>query len=131
MVFLGALTIHKGPLVLLDAFEQATPSLPNWAGLVIAGSGPLEDEIASRAARQPRISYAGQLDPEQRDGLLVDASVLVIPSTWPENSPLVFFEALAAGVPVIAGDIGGWRSCSATATFGPSNPETLRRSRRH
>jgi glycosyltransferase involved in cell wall biosynthesis len=33
--------------------------------------------------------------------------VLVVPSIWAENSPLVIHEAFLAGVPVIASDIGG------------------------
>jgi len=33
--------------------------------------------------------------------------VLVVPSTWYENTPFVVLEAFAAGVPVIAADLGG------------------------
>ena len=38
---------------------------------------------------------------------LSEIDVLVIPSVWPENSPLVLQEAFLAGVPVIASRIGG------------------------
>ena len=33
--------------------------------------------------------------------------VLVVPSVWPENSPVTITEAMASGIPVIASDIGG------------------------
>jgi glycosyltransferase involved in cell wall biosynthesis len=33
--------------------------------------------------------------------------VLVVPATWYENTPLVMLEAMQAGVPVIASDLGG------------------------
>jgi len=33
--------------------------------------------------------------------------VLVVPSVWPENSPVTIWEAMASGIPVIASDIGG------------------------
>ena len=33
--------------------------------------------------------------------------MLVVPSIWPENSPLVIHEAFLAGVPVVASRIGG------------------------
>jgi glycosyltransferase involved in cell wall biosynthesis len=39
--------------------------------------------------------------------LLRDASALIIPSTWPENNPLIALEALSCGTPVIASDKGG------------------------
>lgn len=103
--YIGALTPHKlGPL--LEAFGIASALVPE-ARLVIAGAGPLEAEVREAAEVSSNVVYLGQVDSRVRDQLLQEASVLVIPSTCPENSPLVYFEALAAGVPVIASDIGG------------------------
>jgi glycosyltransferase involved in cell wall biosynthesis len=105
VAYVGALTPHKlGPLP--EAFAAALASGPDMQ-LVIAGRGPLESKVAAAAESSPNISYLGQVDSDSRDKLLQRASVLVIPSTCAENSPLVYFEALAAGVPVIASDIGG------------------------
>jgi len=61
------------------------------------------------------MSYLGRIDSASRDRLLREAAVVVIPSTCAENSPLVYFEALAAGLPVIGSDIGG---ISELARFG-------------
>jgi glycosyltransferase involved in cell wall biosynthesis len=106
VVFVGALTTHKlGPL--LSGFELASASGALPVDLVIAGAGPLAPSIAAVAESNPHVSYLGTIDEETRDRLLGQASVLVIPSTWPETSPLIFFEALAAGLPVIGSDIGG------------------------
>ena len=33
--------------------------------------------------------------------------MLVVPSIWPETSPIVMLEALDAGIPVVASRIGG------------------------
>jgi GT2 family glycosyltransferase len=40
-------------------------------------------------------------------GILEDIDVLVVPSTWIENAPFIIREAFAAGVPVIASNLGG------------------------
>jgi glycosyltransferase involved in cell wall biosynthesis len=105
IAFVGALTPHKIG-VLLEAFELALAS-GSPMRLVIAGTGPLAAAVAAEADSNSQVSYLGLIDDDGRDRLLRQASVLVIPSTWPETSPLVFFEALAAEVPVIGSDIGG------------------------
>ena len=105
VAFIGALTAHKlGSL--LEGFELAVAS-GGPMQLVLAGTGPLSAAISAEADSNPRVTYLGLVDDDGRDRLLRHASVLVIPSTWPETSPLVFFEALAAGLPVIGSDIGG------------------------
>jgi glycosyltransferase involved in cell wall biosynthesis len=113
VAFVGALTPHKlGPL--LEAFAvAATGGSP--MRLDVAGVGPLAPAVSALARSNPDVSYLGQIDSDARDHLLREASVVVIPSTCAENSPLVFFEALAAGVPVIGSDIGG---ISELAAFG-------------
>jgi glycosyltransferase involved in cell wall biosynthesis len=105
VAYIGALTPHKlGPL--LDAFAKASESELRML-LVIAGTGPLEERVVAAADSSSDIRYVGQVDVAVRNQVLQQATALVIPSTCAENSPLVFFEALAAGVPVIASDIGG------------------------
>jgi glycosyltransferase involved in cell wall biosynthesis len=49
----------------------------------------------------------GWVDPSARERLLRRASVVAIPSRWPEPFGLVGLEAAAAGVPVVAFDVGG------------------------
>jgi glycosyltransferase involved in cell wall biosynthesis len=106
VAFLGALTAHKVG-ALLEGFELAVASGGSAMKLEIAGTGPLAAAISAEADSNHRITYLGLVDDDGRDRLLRRASVLVVPSTWPETSPLVFFEALAAGLPVIGSDIGG------------------------
>src|SRR5215204_5833686 len=106
VLYLGALTPPKLG-VLLEAYETASASGVALPRLVIAGAGPLEGSVARLASSNGTVSYRGHVDAEERDRLLREASAVVIPSMCPEVSPLVFFEALAAGVPVIASDIGG------------------------
>jgi GT2 family glycosyltransferase/glycosyltransferase involved in cell wall biosynthesis len=57
--------------------------------------------------RQPHVTFHGGIDRDGVRAALAQIDVLVVPSIWPENSPLVIREAFVAGVPVIASRIGG------------------------
>jgi len=57
----------------------------------------------------PGITLAGPFERAQLAEVMSGLDVLVAPSTWYENSPVVISEALAAGRPVIATDLGGMR----------------------
>jgi len=53
--------------------------------------------------------------------------VLVVPSTWEENAPLVIGEAQAAGLRLVLSDLGGLRELAPAATFvEPDSVEALR-----
>jgi glycosyltransferase involved in cell wall biosynthesis len=103
VLFLGQLVPSKGVDTLLDAFREVAGEVR----LVVAGTGPLDGLVRHRASEDPRISYAGQVDEAGRERLLAGASLLAIPSRGPDASPLVFFEALAAGVPAVVSAVGG------------------------
>ena len=127
VAYIGALTPHKlGPL--LDAFAKASADLQMQ--LVIAGAGPLEERVVAAAESNSHIRYLGQVDVSVRDQVLQEASAVVIPSTCAESCSLVAFEALAAGTPVIASDIGG---ITELAKWGnivlvpPGDPDALAR----
>ncbi len=49
------------------------------------------------------------MPPAEIPALLNAHDVLVLPSTWPENSPLIVREATAAGLRVVASAAGGSR----------------------
>lgn len=108
--FLGSLMVSKAPHVLLEAIGR----LPRGAVSV--------DLFGAYSAYHGDDSYWQQLEPLlKQDGVqahgaiahdrvahaLSSVDVLVVPSIWPENSPLVIQEAFLAGVPVVASRIGG------------------------
>jgi len=65
------------------------------------------DRLVAAAAGDPRISFPGPYAADQAAQVFADLDVLVVPSTWYENTPFVVLEAFAAGIPVIASDLGG------------------------
>jgi glycosyltransferase involved in cell wall biosynthesis len=76
----------------------------------MGGDGPQRGEWQRLAGRE-RIpaEFPGWLDTTQRLSALAQASVLAVPSLWPEPFGLVGLEAAARGVPAIAFDTGGMR----------------------
>ncbi len=95
-LFVGRLSEEKGIRTLVDAW-QTLPDIP----LLVAGDGPLAEvawpQAVTRLGRQPR---------ERISALMKDARVLIVPSICHEIGPLTVVEAFAAGLPVIASDLG-------------------------
>ena len=105
VVYAGRLSDEKGVDTLVDAVAS-DPALT----LDIAGDGParpaLERLVAERGAAE-RIRFHGRLDTDALQDLLRASSVAAVPSRWSENMPLAVLEAFAAGLPVVATDLGG------------------------
>ncbi len=107
--FVGTLAPHKGPDVLVRAFGSLPPDMDATLSLHGSDRGyeAYAAELRALAGNDPRISFPGPFSREDLADVLVDLDVLVVPSTWYENAPGVIFEAFAAGMPVIATDLGG------------------------
>jgi len=110
----------KGPDRLVRAFR----SLRADARLTIAGHAPefpthpgFKDSLLAEASTDPRITWLGPVPPDQMSHLLGRHDVLVLPSIWPENSPLIVREATRAGLVVIASAQGGARELAPDGTF--------------
>jgi len=76
---------------------------------VFVGDGPMEDELRERVARlgiADNVEFLGHRDdiPE-----LLATGAMAVRASLSEGLPLVALEAMAAGLPVIATDVGGTR----------------------
>lgn len=98
LLYLGRLTEEKGVRLLMDAWPSARPGVP----LVIAGTGPMSDEVAAWAATRDDVQYLGLKSKTECQQLLAQAVAIVAPSVWLEAFGLVVVEAMAAGVPSVA-----------------------------
>ena len=72
----------------------------------IAGSGPLDGEVADAAAADGRLVPLGTLDRAAMADEVGRARAVIFPSVWREPFGLVVIEAFASGTPVIAARIG-------------------------
>ncbi|KRP85241.1 MULTISPECIES: glycosyltransferase family 4 protein [Bradyrhizobium] len=101
VLYCGRLAPGKGAETLLRAHQAAGCSWP----LVIAGTGPLTDDLKSQFARN--VQFAGHLSGDTLSTTIAEASVVVVPSEWCENCPMSVLEAMAQGKAIIATRIGG------------------------
>ena len=109
IVFIGQIFEHKGCHLLVDAVR----SLPPEMNLRLRFYGDLTQSpdyvanLRTRAGNDPRVEFMGRFPNAEVSDILKDSDVLVVPSLWYENTPLVIYEAMAAGVPVVASNLGG------------------------
>lgn len=106
--FVGSVNERKGVDVLLRAFRSLDPDLDVSLRLV----GPVDAAIRpaiSEAESDPRVIVRGRIEHEFVARELTEMDVLILPSLWRENGPLVMIDALASGIPVIASDMPGIR----------------------
>ena len=106
--FVGTLAPHKGCHVLIEAFKL----LPaGSARLRIYGNlkdfGDYNAGLQRRAAGNSAIEFCGTFPNGDIGKVLEGLHVLVVPSMWYENAPLVVHSALAAKRPVIASNFPG------------------------
>jgi glycosyltransferase involved in cell wall biosynthesis len=104
--YLGSLAWQKGVHVLVEAFRGLSS---DRALLRVYGDPQVFPEYSDklrRLADSSNTRFMGAVPNEQVGRVLADTDVLVVPSLWYENSPLVVQEAFAAGVPVLASDLG-------------------------
>lgn len=107
--YLGQVSAIKGVHVLIEGFLKA--DLGDDAFLDIWGNLDHDPQyvqmIRTLIADCDRIKLRGRFDRAQLPQILAEIDILVVPSLWYENAPLVIQEAFATGTPVVATDLGG------------------------
>jgi len=105
VVYLGNIAWQKGVHVLVEAANDCPPGIE----VTIYGDLDNQPEYAAglrRLAQRGAVTFAGRLEREQVWPMLATADVAVVPSLWYETSSLIAAEAQAAGVVVIASNLG-------------------------
>ena len=103
--FVGRFVSQKAPHVLLQAFANAVPEIPE-ARLAMVGSGPLATDLHAAAVQleiNDRVIWLGERDVGD---LLSGFDCFALPS-MKEGLPYVALEAMAAGLPIVATETSG------------------------
>ena len=105
-VHLGRLGTRKGAYDLVNAFGGLPEALRNRARLVLAGDGDVEGVRKLAAPFGDRVEVRAWIDTHERDLLLRQSDVFVLPSRA-EGLPMALLEAMACGLPSITSPVGG------------------------
>ena len=104
--FLGRHEERKGLAVLLQAMRMLDLDVSCW----VAGDGPDTDRLRIEHAGDTRIEWLGRVDEAEKLARLRGASVVCAPSLHGESFGVVLIEAMAAGTPVVASSLDGYRN---------------------
>jgi len=122
VAFVGRVSREKGVDILLAAAAQM-PDVP----FKVAGDGPVLSEMKERATHN--VEFLGRLGSDELRSFYGNSRLVVVPSVWFEQFPMVILEAMARGLPVIASRIGGLPEIVEEGVTGslfePGNPEDL------
>ena len=98
VLYFGAYSRDKGVCTLLSVAQRHPDIL-----FLFAGSGSLAESMRGI----PNVRDLGFLEGDVLDSIVSQASLVVVPSEWLENSPFTVLEALSAGTPVLGANAGG------------------------
>ncbi|RYI18788.1 MAG: colanic acid biosynthesis glycosyltransferase WcaL [Acetobacteraceae bacterium] len=108
VAFVGRLDPVKGALLLIEAMATVLKSHPD-ATLTLAGDGPARSGAEAKAKDlgiDHAVHFAGFMTQGQVADLLANSDMLVLPS-FAEGLPVVYMEALASRIPVVASRVAG------------------------
>jgi len=111
ILYIGRLEKRKGVKYLLRAFEAFAINHPD-ARLTIAGDGPdrAKLELFARDLSVKNVKFIGYVSEQKKSQLFQTADLMCSPALFGESFGIVLLEAMAAGVPVVAGDNPGYAS---------------------
>lgn len=104
--FVGRHESRKGLAVLLDAMGRLGPEVRLW----VAGNGPETERLKRATAADRRVEWLGQIGEAEKIRRMRAADVLCAPSLHGESFGVILLEGLAAGTPVVASDLDGYRN---------------------
>ena len=110
ILFVGRLEERKGLIHLLKAYHRLRKRKVD-ARLLVVGSGPKLREhrrfVGLRGIRD--VEFLGRVSDDEKVRYFASADIYCAPNTGQESFGIVLLEAMAAGVPIVASDIHGFK----------------------
>ena len=133
ILFVGRMDERKGLRHLLQAFSQLRQSRGNVRLVVVGPGQPDRESLALRsqiASDDPdAVVLAGAVSHEDLPRYYASADVFCSPAIGGESFGIVLLEAMAAGAPVVASDIDGYRDVVTHERDGlltpPQDPDAI------
>ncbi len=130
ILFVGRLEERKGLIHLLKAYHRLRKRRVD-ARLLVIGDGPKRREykrfVGLRSIRD--VEFLGRVSDEEKVRYFASADIYCAPNTGQESFGIVLLEAMAAGVPIVASDIHGFKNVMQRNVQGllvePRNPRAL------
>ncbi len=129
LLFVGRLDPRKGLPFALGAFTLLADRYPDLR-LLVVGDGPERHAVEELpSAIRPRVQMLGKVSDEDLPKIYRSADIFIAPATGGESFGIVLVEAMAAGLPVVASDIVGYRDVARdgqeAVLVAPSNATAL------
>lgn len=109
IISVGRLAYPKEYELLIKSFAQLPTTIRQQAAVEIIGGGPLRNILKEKihlVGMEQQIVLLGEKKPEEIEKLLHFADIFVLLSKH-EGFPMTILEAMSAGLPVIASNVGG------------------------
>src|SRR5262245_9064303 len=109
LLYIGRLAKQKGIDYLIKAMPDVLEKFPK-AILEIAGTGPEEGHLKKLVRDlgiDKSVQFLGWIDGKMKDSVMRECYAVVLPSIWPENDPVIKYEAAFYGKAILASNVGG------------------------
>jgi glycosyltransferase involved in cell wall biosynthesis len=105
LLYVGQITEPKGVEFVLHILEPLAAFYS--FEIVIVGSGPILGRLRERYERAAWVKFAGRVPSSDVAEYMAASHLMLFPSLWFENAPLVIRQANQLGLPILASCVGG------------------------